>query len=100
MKQVSTGGLPFREIRRRGKYYVDKTLLIKDMLEPKRDGDMPIIMESKVADSGSDFDIQATEAIQQIHDRKYCLGMKGDVILIGLAFRGKVVRGKVEKVFL
>lgn len=66
------------------------------MLEPKRDGDIPIIMELKVADSGSDLDVQATEAIQQIHDRKYCLGMKGDVILIGLAIRGKVVRGKVE----
>ena len=33
MKQVSTGGLSFQEIRRRGKFYVDKTLLIKDMLD-------------------------------------------------------------------
>lgn len=49
MKQVSTGGLVFQEIRKRGKYYV---------------------------------------------------GMNGDVILIGLAFRGKIVRGKVQKISL
>ena len=33
MKQVDTGGLSFQEIREDGKYYVDKSLLIKDMLE-------------------------------------------------------------------
>ncbi len=32
MKQVDTGGLSFAELRRRDKYYVDKTLLIKDIL--------------------------------------------------------------------
>ena len=35
-----------------------------------------------------------------LHDRKYYLGMKGNVILIGLAFWGKVVRGKVDRIFL
>lgn len=33
MKQVSTGGLSFQDIREGDKYYVDKTLLIKDMLD-------------------------------------------------------------------
>lgn len=33
MKQVDTGGLSFQEIREDGKYYVDKSLLIKDLLE-------------------------------------------------------------------
>lgn len=33
MKQVSTGGLSFQDIHEGDKYYVDKTLLIKDMLD-------------------------------------------------------------------
>lgn len=33
MKQVDTGGLSFQEIREDGKCYVDKSLLIKDLLE-------------------------------------------------------------------
>ena len=33
MKQVDTGGLSFQEIREDGKYYVDKSLLIKDLLD-------------------------------------------------------------------
>ncbi len=32
MKQVDTRGLSFAELRKRNKYYVDKTLLIKDIL--------------------------------------------------------------------
>ena len=39
MKQVNTGGLSFQDIRDRDKYYVDKSLLIKDMLE-EDDGDV------------------------------------------------------------
>ena len=70
------------------------------MLEPRRDGEIPIIIELKVADSGYDLDSDAIEALQQIHDRKYYLGMKGNVILIGLVFWGKVVRGKVDRIFL
>lgn len=62
------------------------------MLEPRRDGGIPIIIELKVVDSGYDLDADAIEALQQIHDRKYYLGMKGNVILIGLAFWGKVDR--------
>ena len=38
MKQVSTGGLSFQEIREGGKYYVDKSLLIKDMLGTEKRG--------------------------------------------------------------
>ena len=33
MKQVDTSGLSFQDIREDGKYYVDKTLLLKDMLD-------------------------------------------------------------------
>ena len=38
MKQIDAGGLSFRENRRRNKYYVDKTLLIKDILESDDSG--------------------------------------------------------------
>ena len=33
MKEINTGGLSFSELRNEGKYYVDKTLLIKDILD-------------------------------------------------------------------
>ena len=33
LKQVDTGGLPFRELRSGDKFYVDKSLLIKDILD-------------------------------------------------------------------
>ena len=33
MRGISTGGLSFTELRERDKYYVDKTLLIRDLLE-------------------------------------------------------------------
>lgn len=33
MKEINTGGLSFAKLRERDKYYVDKTLLIKDILD-------------------------------------------------------------------
>ncbi len=39
MKQISLGGLSFAELRERDKYYVDKTMLIADILS-KGDGDV------------------------------------------------------------
>ena len=68
------------------------------ILEPRVEGAIPIIIELKVSDSEDDLDRDVDGAISQIHDRKYYLGMDGDVILIGMAFRGKIVRGRVEKV--
>ena len=38
MKQVDTGGLSFAELREEDMYYVDKSLLIKDILEGGRRG--------------------------------------------------------------
>ncbi|MDO5862138.1 MAG: AAA family ATPase [Thermoplasmata archaeon] len=37
-RQIDTGGLSFRQIREEGMYYVDKTLLIKDILDRNRRG--------------------------------------------------------------
>lgn len=70
------------------------------ILEPRREGTVPIIIELKIADSADDLPKEVDGAIDQIHERKYYLGMNGDVILIGLAFWGKIVRGKVEKISL
>ncbi len=70
------------------------------ILEPRREGTVPIIIELKIADSADDLTKEVDRAIDQIHDRKYYLGMNGDVILIGLAFWGKIVRGKVQKISL
>ncbi len=38
MKQVDTGGLSFANLRKKDKYYVDKTLLIKDILSSNDSG--------------------------------------------------------------
>ncbi len=38
MKQIDTGGLSFAELRKEDKYYVDKTLLIKDVLDSNNRG--------------------------------------------------------------
>ena len=70
------------------------------VLEPRDEGSVPIILELKVSDSEGSLDSDAESAIAQIHDKNYYLGMRGDVILIGLAFRGKLVRGKVERIHL
>ena len=38
MKQIDTGGMSFRDIRKKDKYYVDKSLLIKDILDCNDNG--------------------------------------------------------------
>lgn len=38
MKQINTGGLSFAEMRNRGKYYVDKSMLIADLLSSDDSG--------------------------------------------------------------
>ncbi|MGN0098504.1 MAG: AAA family ATPase, partial [Candidatus Methanomethylophilaceae archaeon] len=38
MKQINIGGMTFAELREKGKYYVDKTLLIKDILDSDDSG--------------------------------------------------------------
>ncbi len=62
----------------------------------KTSGSPTIIMELKVSDDEGSLDRDAGDAIAQIHERKYYLGMKGKVILIGLAFWGKVPKARTE----
>ena len=68
------------------------------MLSPMREGAVPIIMELKVADSEDGLDSEIEAGFDQIHDRKYYLGMSGKVVLISLAFHKKIVRGECRAV--
>ena len=55
-----------------------------------------LIFELKVADTENALDSEAGDAIAQIHERKYYLGMTGRVMLYGISFWGKVPRIKLE----
>ena len=66
------------------------------ILTPAREGIVPIIMELKVADSESVLDSEVDGALEQIRSRRYHLGMTGKVVLVGLAFFGKVPRCRTE----
>ncbi len=57
-----------------------------------------IIFELKVADSEDKLDSAVDEAMEQIHSRRYYLGMLGKVILVGLAFWKKVPRARIEMI--
>lgn len=101
--------MSFRENRRRNKYYVDKTLLIKDILEsddsgvflftrPRRFGKTTNLT---MMDAFFNIDYKGNDwfdglAISQIHERKYYMGMKGRVVLFGISFWVKVPKVKVE----
>lgn len=101
--------MSFRENRRRNKYYVDKTLLIKDILEsddsgvflftrPRRFGKTTNLT---MMDAFFNIDYKGNDwfdglAISQIHGRKYYMGMKGRVVLFGISFWVKVPKVKVE----
>ena len=60
------------------------------MLEPVSEGTVPIILELKAAVKETDLDSEVEAGLRQIHDRKYHLGMKGRIILVSLAFCGKM----------
>ena len=66
------------------------------VMTPKREGESPMIFELKVADTEDSLDSEAQDAIAQIHERKYYLGMKGKVMLYGMSFWGKVPRIVLE----
>ena len=68
------------------------------ILTPAREGIVPMIMELKVADSESVLDSEVDGALEQIRTRRYHLGMTGKVVLVGLAFFGKVPRCRTEVV--
>ena len=70
------------------------------MMKLRREGTIPIFLELKKADSEDDLERESEAAVRQIHDRKYYMNMHGKVILIGLAFWGKIPRATVETIVL
>ena len=65
---------------------------------PKAEGTTPIILELKKIDSEKHLDEGLDEAMGQIHEKKYHAGMKGETILIAIAFWGKFSRIRTETV--
>ena len=65
---------------------------------PKAEGTTPIILELKKVDSENHLDKGLDEAMGQIHEKKYHAGMKGETILIAIAFWGKLSRIRTETV--
>ncbi|WP_022820288.1 AAA family ATPase [Fusobacterium russii] len=66
-------------------------------LEPKNINDTAYIFEFKVAKNSKDLERKAQEALEQIKDRKYFIGLKDqnfNVLHIGMAFCGKEVKVK------
>ena len=59
-------------------------------LRPLSSNKDPMILEFKKVDSEKDLVPATEEAIRQIRDKRYALGMPSDTVLIGMAFWGKV----------
>ena len=70
------------------------------IMEPRANRRAGIIIELKKVDSEAELERAADEAIVQIHDRKYYLGMKGTVLLYGISFCGKIPCMKHERLEL
>lgn len=68
------------------------------LLTPRRKGLRPMIFELKKVSAEAELESASEEAISQIHSRKYYLGMNGDVLLVGMAFCGKIANVRTEAV--
>ena len=117
-KVLPIGEDDFRDIRQRNKYYVDKTLMIKDfihmlmlgMVMQLRDiyditsniesghGRNDIKLKSKCTSrphiilefkQGEDVAKLKYEALKQIDEKKYFAGLKGHVLCVGIALNKK-----------
>ena len=87
--------IPSYEVRTETEYGNGRVDII---LIPKKENIVPIIIELKKADNEEDLEVCAENAVKQIHDRKYYANMHGKVILIGLAFWGKIPKTIIETV--
>ena len=66
------------------------------MLRPREDGTVPMIFELKRVRSEDALDAGLDEAMAQIHDRRYYLGMTGKVVLIAASFYKKIPKVRIE----
>ena len=69
------------------------------IMKPKHEGTIPMIIELKKTESEDKLESESKDAIKQIHDRKYYLNMHGKVILVGIAFWGKMPKTTIETIF-
>ena len=68
------------------------------IMKPKHEGTIPLIIELKKTESEDKLESESRAAIKQIHDRKYYLNMHGKVILVGIAFWGKMPKTTIETI--
>ena len=68
------------------------------VMKPKYEGTVPLIIELKKTDSEDKLEQESKEAVRQIHDRKYYLNMHGKIILVGIAFWGKMPKTTIETI--
>ena len=66
------------------------------ILNPRNEGRSAMIMELKVVEKKEDLDDGLKEAMDQIHDRKYYLGMSGKVVLVAMSFWNKVPKVRTD----
>ena len=67
------------------------------MLRPVKDGLPSVVIGVKKVGKEKKLGKALDEALEQIHDRRYTMGMKGRVILMGFAFWGKVPSIRIEE---
>ncbi len=70
------------------------------ILEPRRSGAVPMIMELKKSDREADLEKDAAAGLAQIHEKRYYMGMTGTVMLYSISFWGKVPFVKHERICL
>lgn len=57
-----------------------------------------MIFELKRVGSEDMLDKGLDQVLEQIHDKRYYLGIKGKVILVGMAFCGKIPKVRIEMI--
>lgn len=67
-------------------------------MRPKHEGTVPMIFELKKVRSESEPDDGLREALSQIHEKRYYMGMPGKVILVGISFHLKTPRVSIEMI--
>ena len=65
-------------------------------LRPLSSNKVPMILEFKKVDSEKDLVPATEDAIRQIREKRYTLGMPTDTVLIGMAFWGKIPKVLIE----
>ena len=57
-----------------------------------------MVIEIKKVKKEKKLEKALDEALEQIHNRRYTMGMKGNVVLMGFAFWGKVPAIRIESI--